>query len=177
MRQPLIIGPRGASAVALENTMAAFEAAIDAGADGIEFDVHLSRDGVPVIIHDATLQRTHGLRRRVADLTRAELRSVGVPSLRNMFELMSRNDLMLCLEIKAKSLALPDLCCQLVSEFAFEDRVIVECFDLEVIKNIKTLKTAALFDTRIYTDQRLIDRCLAVGASVLALHHRLARPS
>ena len=67
MREPLIIGHRGASAVAPENSMAAFEAAIAAGADGIEFDVHLSRDGVPVIIHDETLQRTHGLRKRVAD--------------------------------------------------------------------------------------------------------------
>lgn len=67
MREPLIIGHRGASAVAPENSIAAFEAAIAAGADGIEFDVRLSRDGVPVIIHDDTLQRTHGLRGRVVD--------------------------------------------------------------------------------------------------------------
>ena len=91
MREPLIIGHRGASAVALENTIAAFEAAIAAGADGIEFDVRLSRDGVPVIIHDDTLSRTHGVRRRVVDLTAEELRSVGVPSLRELFELMTGN--------------------------------------------------------------------------------------
>ena len=177
MREPLIIGHRGASAVAPENSMAAFEAAISAGADGIEFDVRLSRDGVPVIIHDDTLQRTHGLRRRVVDLTVAELRSVGVPSLRDLFELMAQNDLILCLEIKASSPTLPDLCCELVHEFAFKDRVIVECFDLKVIEKIKTLETAALFEPRIYTDQIVIDRSLKVGASVLALHHRLARPS
>lgn len=176
MREPLIIGHRGASAVAPENSMAAFAAAIEAGADGIEFDVRLSRDGVPVIIHDDTLQRTHGLRRRVADLTAEELRSVNVPSLRDLFALMSGNGLILCLEIKGSSSELADRCCELVNEFSFEERVIVECFDLNVLKPLR-LKTAALFEPRIYTDQRLIDRALEVGASVLALHHRLAKPS
>jgi glycerophosphoryl diester phosphodiesterase len=177
MREPLIIGHRGASAVAPENSMAAFEAAIAAGADGIEFDVRLSRDSVPVIIHDDTLQRTHGLRRRVVDLTAEELRSVGVPSLRDLFELMSQNDLILCLEIKGSSPELAERCCGLVREFSFEERVIVECFDLKVIEKIRTLKTAALFEPRIYTDQIVIDRSMKVGASVLALHYRLARPS
>ena len=55
---PLIIGHRGAHARAPENTLGAFKMALDAGADGIEFDVHLARDGVPVVIHDATLKRT-----------------------------------------------------------------------------------------------------------------------
>ncbi|HXQ73890.1 MAG TPA: glycerophosphodiester phosphodiesterase [Pyrinomonadaceae bacterium] len=177
MREPLIIGHRGASAVAPENSMAAFVAAIEAGADGIEFDVRLSRDGVPVIIHDDTLQRTHGLRRRVVDLTAEELRGVGVPSLRDLFELMVSNSLIMCLEIKGSSAQLAERSCELVHEFGFEDRVIVECFDLKVIDKIRTLKTAALFEPRIYTDQRLIDRALGVGASVLALHHRLAKPS
>jgi glycerophosphoryl diester phosphodiesterase len=49
---------RGASAEAPENTLAAFRRAIEAGADGIELDVHLSRDGIPVVIHDETLDRT-----------------------------------------------------------------------------------------------------------------------
>lgn len=178
MREPLIIGHRGASAVALENTIAAFEAAIAAGADGIEFDVRLSRDGVPVIIHDDTLYRTVGLRKRVADLTAEELRAVDVPSLRELFQLMARNSLILCLEIKASAPKLPDLCCRLVNEFSFQDRVIIECFNLQTLKAIDPwLRTAALFEPRLYAEQNLIDRTLAVGASVLALHHRLAKPS
>ena len=176
MREPLIIGHRGASAVAPENSMAAFAAAIAAGADGIEFDVRLSRDGVPVIIHDDTLQRTHGLRRRVADLTVEELRDVRVPSLSDLFELMAGNSLILCLEIKGSAAEIAERCCELVREFSFDERVIVECFDLNVLKPIN-LQTAALFEPRIYTDQRLIDRALEVGASVLALHHRLAKPA
>lgn len=175
MREPLIIGHRGASAVALENTIAAFEAAIAAGADGIEFDVRLSRDGVPVIIHDDTLSRTHGVRRRVVDLSAAELRSIGVPSLRELFELMAGNDLLLCLEIKSREPQLAELCSRMVRQFGFEERVIVECFDLNVLRPIQ-LRTAALFEPRMYTDQNIIDRSLAVGARVLALHHRLAKP-
>ena len=174
MREPLIIGHRGASAVALENTIAAFAAAIAAGADGIEFDVRLSRDGVPVIIHDDTLSRTHSVRRRVADLSAAELGGIGVPSLRELFELMAGNSLLLCLEIKSREPELPELCCRLVREFGFEERVIIECFDLDVLRPIQ-LRTAALFEPRIYPERHVIERALDVGATVLALHHRLAK--
>ena len=177
MREPLIIGHRGASAVAPENSMAAFEAAIEAGADGIEFDVHLSRDGVPVIIHDDTLQRTHGLRKRVADMTADELREVRVPSLRDLFELMVPNDMLLCLELKESSAELAKECVTLVTEFSFNERVIVECFDLRMLQEIKGLKTAALFGRGIYTEKVIVDRTLAVGASVLAPHHSLVTRS
>ena len=176
MREPSIIGHRGAPVVALENTLPAFEAAIAAGADGIEFDVRLSRDGVPVIIHDDTLTRTHGVRRRVAELTGDELRSFGVPSLRELFELMSGNSLLLCLEIKSREPELAELCCRMVREFEFEERIIIECFDLNVLRDVD-LKKAALFEPRMQTEQSVIDRSLAVGATVLALHHRMAKPS
>lgn len=176
MREPLIIGHRGAPVVALENTVPAFEAAIAAGADGIEFDVRLSSDGVPVIIHDDTLTRTHGVRRRVAELTGDELRGVGVPSLRELFELMSGNSLLLCLEIKSREPELAELCCRMVREFGFEERMIVECFDLNVLRDVD-LRKAALFEPRMQTEQSVIDRSLAVGATVLALHHRMAKPS
>jgi len=177
MREPLIIGHRGASAVAPENTMAAFAAAVAAGADGIEFDVRLSGDGVPVIIHDDTLQRTVGLKKRVVDLTAIELRAVDVPSLRELFELMTGNTLVLYLELKENSAELSARCCELINEFSFAERVIVECFDLPVLKQIDpALTTAALFGPRISTDRNRIEKALEVGASVIALHHRLARP-
>ncbi len=55
MTIPLIIAHRGASAVAPENTLAAFKKALGVGAHGVEFDVRLSKDGIPVVIHDETL--------------------------------------------------------------------------------------------------------------------------
>jgi glycerophosphoryl diester phosphodiesterase len=58
LQPPLIIAHRGAAGEAPENTMAAFALALRQGADGIELDVHLSADGVPVVIHDARLEGT-----------------------------------------------------------------------------------------------------------------------
>jgi glycerophosphoryl diester phosphodiesterase len=78
MSKPLIIAHRGASYDAPENTLIAFEQAIAEGADGIEFDVRLAGDGVPVCIHDLTLRRT-GLRDgHINRLSADELASVDV---------------------------------------------------------------------------------------------------
>ena len=210
MLTPLLIGHRGASAVAPENTMAAFREAIAVSCDGIEFDVRLTRDGVPVIIHDSTLRRTAGLTARVADLTWAELEQVDVgswfarardlspgsfanetvPSLEQLLTLFRSNDLLVVLEMKCESpaehLPLAEACCRLIKEHSLKERTIVECFDLAALTIVKDIdpeiKTAALFEPRISTpsvlsDQRLLDKANAIGASVLALHHRIARQS
>jgi glycerophosphoryl diester phosphodiesterase len=78
--QPLIIGHRGSSAAAPENTIAAFTRAFRDGADGIEFDIRLARDGVPVVIHDATLMRTAQIPGSVSDFTGSELGRIDVGS-------------------------------------------------------------------------------------------------
>lgn len=75
-RRPLIIGHRGAVGVMPENTAAAYAFAVEQGVDGVEFDVHLSRDGALVVVHDHTLERTAGDPRRVDTLTLAELRTL-----------------------------------------------------------------------------------------------------
>jgi len=72
----LNIAHRGASAAAPPNTLAAFKKAIELGADGIEFDVHFSADGVPVVIHDFTVDATTDGSGRVADLTLAQLKQL-----------------------------------------------------------------------------------------------------
>jgi glycerophosphoryl diester phosphodiesterase len=79
-KSPLIIGHRGAPAVAPENTLAAFHRAFEDGADGIELDVRLARDGVPVVIHDATLKRTGRDTRAVAKMSSAELARTDIGS-------------------------------------------------------------------------------------------------
>ena len=75
-----IIAHRGASHDAPENTLAAIRLGWAQGADAVEIDVHLSKDGQLVVIHDATLSKTAGLRRRVASQTLAELQSFDVGS-------------------------------------------------------------------------------------------------
>src|SRR5207253_1739431 len=120
---PLILGHRGASAVAPENTLAAFSRAISDGADGIEFDVRLSRDHVPVVIHDATLNRTGLIDRLVCELTAKELGEVDVghwfaargqtgaqsfageklPTLAQIFEIFSTKTGVLYVEMKCSA--------------------------------------------------------------------------
>ena len=68
-----VIGHRGASECHPENTLAAFQAAWACGADGVELDIRLSRDGEVVVMHDASLLRTAGLAAMVSDRTWAEL--------------------------------------------------------------------------------------------------------
>lgn len=199
----LIIGHRGASAVAPENTIAAFREALAVGADGIEFDVRLTRDGVPVVIHDSTLRRTGGLPHRVADLTWAEVSKVDVgswfagafanetvPSLAELFTLFQSNNSTLYLEMKCDSPAeqrpLAKACVKAIDERSLKERVVVECFQLPALKILKEIdpdiKTVALFEPSftnpsVLSDQRIINQAEDVGAAALALHHRLARES
>lgn len=85
--EPLIIGHRGASGDAPENTMAAFRMARDHGAHGLEYDVHLAQDGVPVVIHDLELDRTTNGTGRVSNFSSVALGQLdagdgaGVPTL------------------------------------------------------------------------------------------------
>jgi glycerophosphoryl diester phosphodiesterase len=173
----LLIAHRGASAVAPENTIAAFQAAIDAGADGIEFDVRLARDGVPVVIHDATLSRTAGVRGRVADMSADQLNQFDVPSVAQLFDLFKSNELVLYLELKDKQIQLVEECCRLVGHYRLKDRVIFACFEHSVLQTIKkidpSLKTAALFQPPAAF---IIKRAQAIAADGIALHHRLANP-
>lgn len=76
-----LIAHRGASCDAPENTLEAFDRAEKQGADGMEFDVRLAACGTPVIIHDATLTRTHGIEARVAEMEADTLEALGVPLL------------------------------------------------------------------------------------------------
>jgi glycerophosphoryl diester phosphodiesterase len=195
-----IIGHRGASAHAPENTISAFKLALEHGAHGIEFDVRLTRDGVPVVIHDATLKRTGGRNLRVNELTLNELKSFEVgswfpkknfageplPTLQSVFELFSSNDSLLYLEMKSEASErqqLAQACCRAIKENGLESRVIVESFDLPAIECVKKieeqLKTAALFEPSFATpplmaSKRIVEAARAVGANEIALHHRLA---
>lgn len=172
---PLIIGHRGASALAPENTLVAFERAMRDGADGIEFDVRLARDAVPVVIHDANLRRT-GLRAGdVASLTSRELSEIDVgtwfnlrhpalsrdeytraniPLLSEVFELFRDCSARLYVEMKCDAVnegrALAQAVAQLVRDYSLFESVVVESFTHESIAEIKRLdarlRTAALFE-------------------------------
>ncbi len=77
---PETIAHRGASSNAPENTRVAFQKAIDDGAEGLEFDVRLTKDGVPVVFHDASLRRIAQINYKISELTIAELRRIDIGS-------------------------------------------------------------------------------------------------
>jgi len=84
----LRLAHRGDARVAAENTLAAFRAALDrSSCDGLEFDVRLSSDGVPVICHDDTLDRVQGRPERVDAMTAERLATLDVPTLAEVLEL------------------------------------------------------------------------------------------
>lgn len=140
--RPLIIGHRGASADAPENTLAAFALALEQNADGIEFDVQLCADGVPVIMHDDTVDRTCDGAGRVADMTLAELQLLTIdgehpiPTLDDIFELLGRRTLY-NVELKALGLSdggLSEAVAQRIVAHAVADRVLISSFSPFVVR-------------------------------------------
>ena len=136
-----IYAHRGASAEFPENTLPAFARALQLGADGIELDVHLSRDGVPVVIHDETVDRTTNGTGAVADLAAAELRSLnagsgaGVPTLTEVLDLVGGR---LHVDIEVKAAAAADA---VLAETVRRTnlRFAISSFIHDVLRHVRTL--------------------------------------
>jgi glycerophosphoryl diester phosphodiesterase len=152
--RPLVIGHRGASADAPENTIAAFELALEQGADGIELDVHLSRDGQPVVIHDFTLERTTDGAGPVSELGVRELKRLDAGGwwdrrfrgqrLQTLPEVLERfrERARFWIELKAGSALYPGIEERVVSTIEIYDvldRVLVQSFDLDAIARVRAL--------------------------------------
>jgi glycerophosphoryl diester phosphodiesterase len=146
-----IYGHRGLNDSAPENSMAAFDKAIQEGADGIEFDVQLSKDGEVVVIHDFTVNRTTDGQGAVSEKSLAELkalnllddkgRTLKVPTLKEIFEAYQEN-VLLNIELKNPSRFTNDICekvVQLVDEFELQDRVLISSFDHRLLKRVSDL--------------------------------------
>jgi glycerophosphoryl diester phosphodiesterase len=143
--RPLIIGHRGASADAPENTLTAFDLALAQGADGVEFDVQLCADGEPVIMHDDTVDRTCNGRGRVADLTLDELRRLSIdgahpiPTLTDVFRQFGRSTLY---NVELKALGFQDdglaaAVARCIAANGVGDRVLVSCFSPFVLRQAR----------------------------------------
>jgi glycerophosphoryl diester phosphodiesterase len=150
-----VIAHRGASAECPENTLAAFDEALRQGCDGIELDVQLSRDDVPVIYHDRTLAKAGGGRRRVHSLDAAELRRLDagawldkrfagqhIPTLDEVLARYGRRTRLL-VEIKARSgrfhdgarnLRLARAVATRIKKMKLQTRAMVLCFDPAVLR-------------------------------------------
>jgi glycerophosphoryl diester phosphodiesterase len=143
--EPLVVAHRGASFDAPENTLAAFRLAWEQGADGIEGDFRLTRDGRIVCIHDADTKRVSGREVAVKDATLAELKQLDVgawkgdawrgeriPTLEEVFAVLPR-DKHFFIELKTGTEIVPPLVGVLMREKAPLERLVVICFDADVL--------------------------------------------
>ncbi|MCR4672146.1 MAG: glycerophosphodiester phosphodiesterase [Lachnospiraceae bacterium] len=151
----LNFGHRGFSGKYPENTMLAFRKAEEAGADGVELDVHLTKDGEVVIIHDELVDRTTDGKGWVKDYTLAELKALDasagfkgvygkneIPTLREFLEFMKPTRLITNIELKTGIFTYPGIeekVLGLIDEFGLRDRIIISSFNHYSVLRMKEM--------------------------------------
>ncbi|MGO4270705.1 glycerophosphodiester phosphodiesterase [Paenibacillus sp. TAF58] len=182
--KPIIIGHRGAAGEAPENTLASFALAVEQGAEGIELDVHITKDGEIVVCHDATLDRTTNGSGLICDHSWSELKSLDagawfseaftgerLPLLCEVFDLLPRG-FFINVEVKhAYEGRMERALLALLRESSRMENVVISSFDHKVIHRIKQaepalkvglLYAANLIDHTAYAGQ--------MGVDVFSLH-------
>ncbi len=152
MKEIAVIGHRGFAAAAPENTMPAFEKAVEQGVDYIELDVQLTSDRQIVVCHDGNLQRTTGIEAELASLSLAELKQLDaglwfssefagtqIPTLEEVLILIKPTDIKIYLELKdiGEDTEFPLEVYRLTEKYQMADRCIYASFQYEYLKAIK----------------------------------------
>lgn len=195
--RPLVIAHRGASGVAPENTMASFEQAVRFGADMIELDVHGSRDGNLVVIHDSMTMRTArgNSQGAVADLTLEQLKTLDVgvwkgpqfageriPTLDEVLTAF-RGRAVVLIELKARGIE--ERVAQIIHDTGMEDGVVLQSFDAESMRVMRGLlpevRMGVLYRDIWITDpagrgRRIAEQTLGVGASFAGMNFGAISP-
>ena len=158
MSKPLVWAHRGASGYAPENTLPAFQRAADLGADGVELDVQLTKDGEIVVCHDEQIDRTASAKGWIKDYTLEELKKmdfccgqmayegVQIPTMQEVFDLLKPTGLTINIELKTGEIFYPGLECRIVEltrENGCMDRVIFSSFNHYSIMEIQKLAPEA----------------------------------
>ena len=177
---PWVIAHRGFKKNYPENTLVAFQAAMDAGAQMIELDVTLSRDRKPVVIHDATLERTTNGHGPVRDYTMEELKQLDaggwfhsdfanqrLPELGEVLELVNSR-VITNIEIKANAYephhpadAIEAQVVELVKQKNMQDAVLLSSFNVDILVQIASMKNpppVALISEEAVT-RRIVESC------------------
>ncbi len=175
---------RGASGYYPENTMSAFQEAVKQKADGIELDVHLTKDGYLVVCHDETLNRTTNGKGFIKQYDLYELKQLDagswfdkkfkgekIPLLEEAIDLVKKSNMELNIEIKAGSIFYPGIeekVLKMIDKYGIRDKVIISSFDhysLVKIKSMdKDIKTGILYSEALY---RPTDYLKTTGANAL----------
>lgn len=182
-----IIAHRGASTYAPENTLAAFKKALDQEADAIEFDVRLSKDGVPVICHDATINRTSNGKGYIHNLTVDQLKKYDfgssfskkykgetIPTLDETLSLISDQPRTIHIELKNGPVIPKDLerkVLDLVYRHGVEHKVVYSSFDHVSLQRLTHIdpnaKIGLLFHINLIN---LFDYIQNTGLCIYSIH-------
>ncbi len=161
---------RGASGYYPENTMLAFEKAVEMGCEGIETDVQLTKDGVLVLCHDELLDRTTDGKGFIAETNYSEIanldaaklwngkfKNVKIPTLEEFLEYVKDKNIMINLELKNSVIDyenIEKLVIDMVYKYELKEKVIISSFNHYSVLKCKaidnTIKSGLLYDCRIY---------------------------
>jgi len=139
----LIIGHKGASSIAPENTLKAFQKAIELKADYVEFDIHITKDGKIVIIHDSDTFNATGVKGLIEDMTLDQIKSLDagegekIPTIRELISIVRKK---IGLQIEIKSINLLDKLIYILREENLISTSIVSSFILNELLKLKLLE-------------------------------------
>lgn len=156
--RPLILGHRGSPRQFLENTLRSFDVAVRSGADGVELDVRSARDGVPVVLHDDSLERVMGVLGLVSELAWAAVQKLSearVPSFEQVAAWAAASGAWLNVEMKSGGIE--DAVLRRIHEFGIADRVVVSSFDDAIVRRVGELDDGI---RRYFLTERWDDRAL-----------------
>ena len=181
VQRPLIIGHRGASAAAPENTLAAFALAQEQGADGIELDVQLSADGWPVVIHDSKLERTTNGQGSVQNFSLAQLQELDagegqpIPTLDEVFETFGPSFLY---NVELKTAALRDTglaaaVADRIQAHHVENQTVVSSFNPLAVRRARRHLTQSTWVAHLSYTSTLKYKYLLAPSQAVHPHYRL----
>lgn len=148
MGQTIVFAHRGLPVKFAENSLQGFKYAATHGAEGVEFDVHLTKDKVPVVMHDETLDRTTNGTGYIKDYTLNEIRKFHlengepVPLLSELFEILQDKDLYINLEFKTNKIhdvGIEAIVLSLAKQYHFVHPIIFSSFNCQTLKNCQKI--------------------------------------
>ena len=201
----MVLAHRGGAGLAPENTLASFRNGIALNADFIEMDCQLTQDGIPVIIHDDTIDRTTDGKGRVADFSLEKLQLFNaaaryangtterqvIPTFAQVLDLAKRTKVRIEVEIKVpaqgRQRGIEQLMLDTIEDFEMRDRVQISSFDFNVLRDVKKLssrtKTVALVTSDFYRANdlsqpaKMAELIQGIGAEIFASNKDFLSPA
>lgn len=178
---------RGASEYAPENTLSSFYLGLLQGANGIETDVQLTKDGVPVLFHDDTVDRVSDGHGKLSDYTLEELKALKIygncttgfydriVTLREFLEKFAQYDIHFAMELKGAGVEAVTL--SMMKEFGLMKKTTFTSFQFDYIKKIKEMDSTARIGWLVQTaDGETVKKLLSIGGEEIAPEAALITP-